>query len=139
MNWYVSLKRNCGRLTASPMAVRLCAALNPTMPSSVISSEGIVSEVGSNALVVGPQVGPRARATSFEMFCPSTLFSQTLNECWFDVTAVVSPGGVTWRRSGVIRRSVDEIAAGQNVIGGQMLVDTAGPLIVIEHDVAKNR
>ncbi len=52
MNWYVLLMRYCGRFTASPMAVRLFAALKPTSPSSLISIDGISSDEVSAALVV---------------------------------------------------------------------------------------
>src|SRR5438093_8260606 len=60
-SWYVLLNRNWGRFTASPIAVRLAAALKPVRPSSVISIEGIASEEELEALVVEPSRCHEAR------------------------------------------------------------------------------
>ncbi len=76
------------------MAVRFVPLLNPVMPSSEISSEGISSDVASWALVIVPR-WDHATRNSFDMFCERTLFNQVFNECRFVVMNVVKPGGVT--------------------------------------------
>ena len=54
-----------------------------------------VSDAGSCAPVSVPRCDHATR-NSFDRFCPTTLFSQVLSECWFDMFTVVRPGGVTW-------------------------------------------
>src|SRR5688572_1357795 len=76
------------------MAVRLAAALKPVRPSRAFTMDGIDSDDESCAFVIVHRCDHATRA-SFDMFWPSTLFSQTLSECWFDGLIVVNPGGVT--------------------------------------------
>ncbi len=86
--------RNCGRLTASPIAVRLAAALNPVNPKSEISIEGIASEEGSVAVVVESKRDHAIRA-SLEILLDKILFSTRVAAFVFVGTTVVNPGGVT--------------------------------------------
>src|SRR2546428_13385870 len=75
------------------MAVRLDPALKPVRPSSVISTEGIASDDGSEALVVGPSRCHDARP-SFRMRELKLLVRKSESACCRDLIRVVRPGGV---------------------------------------------
>src|SRR4028118_1038424 len=86
--------RNCGKLTANPIAVRLAAALKPFKPKSSISIEGIASEDGSAAVVVESNRVQAMRA-SLAILLLKTLFRTSVAAFVLTGTIVVNPGGVT--------------------------------------------
>ena len=69
----MSLIRNCGRLTANPIAVRLAAALNPVNPKSVTSIDGMACDDGSLAVVFESNRDQAIRA-SFDNLLLKILF-----------------------------------------------------------------
>lgn len=86
--------RNCGRLIASPIAVRLAAALNPVNPKSEISIDGIDSDDGSAALVMESYLVQATRA-SLDILLDKVLFSTITAAFVYVGLTVVNPGGVT--------------------------------------------
>src|SRR5688500_26064 len=86
--------RNCGRLTAKPIAVRLAAALKPVKPKSPISIDGIACEDGSSAVVVESKRDQERRA-SLAIRLDKMLFSTIVAAFVCVGTMVVSPAGVT--------------------------------------------
>jgi hypothetical protein len=90
----VLLNRNSGRFTAKPIAVREAEPANPVSPSSGISIDGMVSELGSVADVT---VAKRCHETrnSFSTRGVKLLVKNTDIACVRDTFWVVRPGGVT--------------------------------------------